>query len=82
MRERIPILSVLLNNCSMAIELGRMKVSTERYRSTDISGDYTGMMRAFGGHAERVSEPGRIIPGHRGGYRQGHETACRRCSSS
>ena len=61
-RERIPILSVLLNNSSMAIELGRMKVSTERYRATDISGDYAGMMRAFGGHGERVSEPEAILP--------------------
>src|SRR5437016_1426949 len=37
-RERIPILSVLLNNFSMAIELKVMKVATEKYRSTDISG--------------------------------------------
>ncbi|MBC7037483.1 hypothetical protein G6O47_23560, partial [Salmonella enterica subsp. enterica serovar Enteritidis] len=37
-RERIPILSILLNNFSMAIELKVMPVSTEKYRSTDISG--------------------------------------------
>ena len=37
-RERIPILSILLNNFSMAIELKMMTVATERYRSTDISG--------------------------------------------
>ena len=39
-RERIPIMSILLNNFSMAIELKVMPVSTEKYRSTDISGDY------------------------------------------
>ena len=39
-RERIPILSILLNNFSMAIELKVMPISTEKYRSTDISGDY------------------------------------------
>jgi acetolactate synthase-1/2/3 large subunit len=38
--ERIPIMSILLNNFSMAIELKVMPISTEKYRSTDISGDY------------------------------------------
>ncbi len=61
-RERIPILSVLLNNFSMAIELGVMPVSTERYRATDISGDYAAMARAFGGYGERVTEPAEIVP--------------------
>src|SRR5437016_7409439 len=61
-RERIPILAVLLNNFSMAIELKVMKVATEKYRSTDISGHYADMARAFGGHGERVTEPGEIIP--------------------
>src|SRR6266403_2172123 len=48
-RERIPIMSILLNNFSMAIELKVMPISTEKYRSTDISGDYAAMARAFGG---------------------------------
>src|SRR2546428_613891 len=61
-RERIPILSVLLNNFSMAIELKVMKVATEKFRSTDISGNYADMARAFGGHGERVTEPGEIAP--------------------
>src|SRR5262250_2437903 len=61
-RERIPILSVLLNNFSMAIELKIMKTATAKYRSTDISGDYAAMARAFGGHGERVSEPAEIVP--------------------
>ena len=61
-RERIPILSVLLNNFCMAIELKVMPVATEKYRSTDISGDYAAMARAFGGHGERVTEPGEIVP--------------------
>jgi thiamine pyrophosphate-dependent acetolactate synthase large subunit-like protein len=61
-RERIPILSVLLNNFSMAIELPIMKVSTEKYRSTDISGNYADMAKAFGGYGERVTQPGEIVP--------------------
>jgi acetolactate synthase-1/2/3 large subunit len=59
-RERIPILSVLLNNFSMAIELKVMPVSTEKYRSTDISGNYADMAKAFGGYGERVTQPGDI----------------------
>ena len=61
-RERIPILSILLNNFSMAIELKVMSISTEKYRSTDISGDYAAMARAFGGHGERIEQPEDIIP--------------------
>ncbi len=61
-RERIPILSVLLNNFSMAIELKIMKTATEKYRSTDISGNYADMAKAFGGHGERVTDPAEIVP--------------------
>jgi acetolactate synthase-1/2/3 large subunit len=61
-RERLPILSILLNNFSMAIELKVMQVATAKYRSTDISGNYADMARAFGGYGERVTEPNEIIP--------------------
>jgi acetolactate synthase-1/2/3 large subunit len=69
-RERIPILSILLNNFSMAIELKVMPVSTEKYRSTDISGDYAAMARAFGGYGERVTDPAEIVPAIRRGIAQ------------
>jgi acetolactate synthase-1/2/3 large subunit len=61
-RERIPILSILFNNFSMAIELPIMKVATEKYRSTDISGHYADMAKAFGGYGERITDPAEIIP--------------------
>jgi acetolactate synthase-1/2/3 large subunit len=66
-RERIPIMSILLNNFCMAIELKIMQVSTDKYRSTDISGDYAAMARAFGGHGERVEKPEDIVPAIRRG---------------
>jgi acetolactate synthase-1/2/3 large subunit len=69
-RERIPILSILLNNFSMAIELKVMPVSTEKYRSTDISGDYAAMARAFGGYGERVTRIADIVPAIRRGIEQ------------
>jgi acetolactate synthase-1/2/3 large subunit len=61
-RERIPILSVLLNNFSMAIELKVMATATKKFRSTDISGNYADMAKAFGGHGERVTEADDIVP--------------------
>jgi acetolactate synthase-1/2/3 large subunit len=61
-RERIPILSILFNNFSMAIEIPVMPVATEKYRATDISGDYAAFARAMGGYGERVTEPGQIVP--------------------
>ncbi len=61
-RERLPILSILLNNFAMAIELNVMPKATEKYRATDISGDYAAMARAFGGYGERVTDPAQIVP--------------------
>ena len=60
-RERIPILSILFNNFSMAIELPIMQISTEKYRSTDISGNYADMAKAFGGYGERITDPNDIV---------------------
>jgi acetolactate synthase-1/2/3 large subunit len=69
-RERIPILSILFNNFSMAIELKVMPISTQKYQSTDISGDYAMMARAFGGYGERVTEPSQIVPALQRGIAQ------------
>jgi acetolactate synthase-1/2/3 large subunit len=69
-RERIPILSVLFNNFSMAIELPIMQVATEKYRSTDISGHYADFARALGGYGERVTDPAEIVPAIKRGIAQ------------
>jgi thiamine pyrophosphate-dependent acetolactate synthase large subunit-like protein len=69
-RERIPIMSVLMNNFSMAIELKVMPISTQKFRATDISGDYAAMARAFGGYGERVTSPEEIVPAIRRGIAQ------------
>ena len=59
-RYRIPILSILFNNYSMACELDIMPVSTRDYRATDISGNYADFARALGCYAERVTDPAGI----------------------
>jgi acetolactate synthase-1/2/3 large subunit len=72
-RERIPILSILFNNFSMAIELPVMRQATEKFRSTDISGHYADMACALGAYAERITEPGEIVPAIKRGIRQTQE---------
>jgi thiamine pyrophosphate-dependent acetolactate synthase large subunit-like protein len=72
-RERIPIMSILLNNFSMAIELKVMPISTQKYRSTDISGDYAAMARAFGGYGERITKPEDIVPAIKRGIQKTQE---------
>lgn len=69
-RERIPILSILLNNFSMAMELPIMEISTERFRATDISGDYAAFARALGGYGERITDPAEIVPAIKRGIEQ------------
>ncbi len=72
-RERIPILSILLNNFSMAMELPIMGVSTDKYRSTDISGNYADFAKALGGYGERITDPAEIIPAIRRGIAKTQE---------
>ncbi len=69
-RDKLPIMSILLNNFTMAIELPIMPNATERFRATDISGDYAAMARAFGGYGERVTKAEDIVPAIKRGIEQ------------
>ncbi len=66
-REKLPILSILFNNFSMAIEIPIMPISQAKYGNTDISGHYADMAKAFGGYGERVEDPAEIVPAIRRG---------------
>ena len=55
-------MSILLNNSSMAMELKVMPQATEKFRSTDIGGNYAEFARALGGHGERITTVEEIIP--------------------
>jgi thiamine pyrophosphate-dependent acetolactate synthase large subunit-like protein len=61
-RARIPILSILMNNFSMAMEIPVMRLSKEKFDTTDISGNYADFATALGGYGERVTSPDEIIP--------------------
>jgi acetolactate synthase-1/2/3 large subunit len=59
-RCKIPIMSILFNNFAMAMEFDAMELSREKYRSTDISGNYADFGKALGVYTERITEPGQI----------------------
>ena len=59
-RAKIPIMSILFNNFSMAMEFDAMELSRHKYQSTDISGNYTEFAKALGGYSERITEPDQI----------------------
>ena len=61
-RNSIPILTVVLNNSSMAIETTHMARSHELYGTRDIGGHYADMGRAMGGWAERIADPADVGP--------------------
>jgi acetolactate synthase-1/2/3 large subunit len=54
----------------MAIELPVMRAATEKYRSTDISGNYAEFAKALGGYGERITTPDQIIPAIKRGVEQ------------
>jgi len=59
-RCNIPILTVVLNNSAMAIEIPHLVVSHDKYGARDIGGRYADLARAMGGWSERVEKPGEI----------------------
>jgi thiamine pyrophosphate-dependent acetolactate synthase large subunit-like protein len=59
-RSNIPILTVVLNNSSMAVETRHMQTSHGLFRTRDLRGNYADMAKAMGGWSERVTEPGAI----------------------
>jgi len=61
-RCRIPIITIVSNNNTMAIETSRMMESQERYGTRDLGGNYADLARSLGGRAERVEDPEEIVP--------------------
>ncbi len=56
-RSNIPILAVVLNNSTMAIETTAMAESHELFNTRDLGGNYADLGQAMGGWAERVTDP-------------------------
>jgi acetolactate synthase-1/2/3 large subunit len=47
-----------------------MQLSTGKYGTTNVGGDYTAIARALGAYAERVVQPSEIVPALRRGIEQ------------
>jgi acetolactate synthase-1/2/3 large subunit len=58
----IPILTIVLNNSSMAAETHHMAASHERYRTRDLGGNYAELGKAMGGFAHKIERPEEIAP--------------------
>jgi acetolactate synthase-1/2/3 large subunit len=56
-RERLPIMTILLNNSRMGGYRENMPTASDRYGSDKLTGDYTAVARGLGAHAERVERP-------------------------
>src|SRR6185312_16802048 len=61
-RERIPVLAVVMNNSWMSTYSNRIPQATERYKVGYMSANYTHVAEGLGCHAERVDQPKEIIP--------------------
>ena len=61
-RCQIPIVTIVSNNYSMAIETPRLPIAQERFGARDVGGNYADVARALGGYAERVESPGEVGP--------------------
>jgi acetolactate synthase-1/2/3 large subunit len=62
-RERLPILTVILNNSGMAGYNRKLPVAAEKFAFNRMGGDYSGVARALGAYAERIEDPEQIVPG-------------------
>jgi acetolactate synthase-1/2/3 large subunit len=59
-RERIGVLTVLLNNSAMGGYEKVMPLATERHRAKYLTGDLTKVAQALGAHAERIERPAEL----------------------
>ena len=57
----IPIITVVLNNSTMAVETSAMATSHALYGTRDLGGNYADMGRAMGGYAERIEDPNDVV---------------------
>jgi acetolactate synthase-1/2/3 large subunit len=61
-RERIPILTVILNNSVMGGYGHHMPIASERFGSNQLSGRYAQVAEGLGAYAERVERPEEVVP--------------------
>jgi acetolactate synthase-1/2/3 large subunit len=60
-RERLPIMTVILNNSVMGGYGHHMPTASERFNSNKLSGNYARVAQALGAYAERVERPDDVV---------------------
>lgn len=61
-RSKIPILTIVMNNSVMGGYEKYLSVSTARYGTRLLSGDYSKVAEGLGGYTERVEKPHDLVP--------------------
>ncbi len=61
-RERLAIITVILNNSVMGGYGHHMPTASERFGANRLSGSYAAVATALGAHAERVERPDDVVP--------------------
>ncbi|MBN1686286.1 MAG: hypothetical protein JW852_06500, partial [Spirochaetales bacterium] len=61
-RENIPVLMIMANNSVMGTYSKHHPVASEKYGLNKNSGEYAKVVEGLGGYAEKVTQPGEIIP--------------------
>lgn len=59
-RERLPIMTVILNNSVMGGYGHHMPTASDRYNANRLSGNYAMVAEGLGAHAERIDQPGEV----------------------
>jgi thiamine pyrophosphate-dependent acetolactate synthase large subunit-like protein len=59
-RERLPIMTILLNNSRMGGYRDNMPTASDRYNSDKLTGDYTAVAKGLGAHAEKIERPDEV----------------------
>ena len=61
-REKIPILTILINNSKLGGYGERYPIASARYNLDLLSGNYAKVAEGLGGYTEKVEQPSEIIP--------------------
>jgi thiamine pyrophosphate-dependent acetolactate synthase large subunit-like protein len=72
-RERLPIMTVLLNNSCMGGYGHHMPTASERYGSNRLSGEYARVAAGLGAYAEKVERPDDVAAALRRGVEATHQ---------
>ena len=59
-RSNLPIITVVLNNSTMAVETAAMESSHRLFNTRDLGGNYAEMGAAMGGYSERIEDPNQV----------------------